>query len=209
MQFHLQLANVYPFLCSKDLCLKWLKFSLALHTAIPIIALSLILFRTSFTYTNNFLISFLSLACWLGTMDKTAFSSMDNSQTQWLPSLFWPWSFWISCQELNLTCEEICKILSEETWARTCGFSQNHRGVGVRWPSGCLGPSPAAAGTPRAGCRGPRPSGFWKSPRRLYSLWAACTSALLPTQWSASWHSDSAFCLNILFKLCSLALTCA
>jgi len=41
-------------------------------------------------------------------------------------------------------------------------------------------PTPAPAGTPRAGGPGPRPGSFWTSPtRRPHSLWATCASALV------------------------------
>lgn len=57
---------------------------------------------------------------------------------------------------------------------------ENHRitkWLRLEETSGSLCP----AGTPRAGCPGPRPGGFGRSPRRRsHSLWAACAIAPLP-----------------------------
>lgn len=54
------------------------------------------------------------------------------------------------------------------------------------------GPTPAPAGTPKAGCPGPHPGNFCRSSRkRLHSLWTACASALSPAQHkSAAWCSE-------------------
>ena len=48
---------------------------------------------------------------------------------------------------------------------------------------GPFDPTAAAAGTPRAGCPGPHPSRFCRSPRRrLHKLWLVFTSAPSPAQ---------------------------
>jgi len=48
----------------------------------------------------------------------------------------------------------------------------------LQGPLGPSAPAPAPAGTPRAGCPGPRPGSSGRSPRRRpHSLWAACASA--------------------------------
>lgn len=52
-------------------------------------------------------------------------------------------------------------------WLRLAGPSEDH----LLWPS------------PKAGCPGPCPCGFWRSPRRRsHSLSAACTRAANPTE---------------------------
>lgn len=64
-------------------------------------------------------------------------------------------------------------------------WSQAHRtaefGRGL-WKSSA--PTPAPAGTPKAGCPGPCPGDFWRSPRweTTGSLWAACASTQSSTQ---------------------------
>lgn len=56
---------------------------------------------------------------------------------------------------------------------------------------------PAPAGTRRAGCPGPHPYGFWKSPRgeAPQHPWATCAGVQSPTQHrSAAWCSYRASC---------------
>jgi len=63
--------------------------------------------------------------------------------------------------------------------------SQNHRAAEVGralWVH-LLHSLPSRA--TRAGCPGPRPGSFWRSPRRRsHSFWAACASAPSPAQWT-------------------------
>ena len=70
-------------------------------------------------------------------------------------------------------------------------FSQSHRvaEIGrVHWVH--LVHHCSSRGT-QSRCSEPHPGSFWRSPRRrLHSLWAACASALSPTQYrSVSWCS--------------------
>ena len=70
-----------------------------------------------------------------------------------------------------------------------------------------LWPTPAPAGTPRAGGPGPWPGGFWTSARRiLHSLWAICASA--PEQHSSA-VLPGAQREPPCFGLCSLLLVLA
>ena len=61
---------------------------------------------------------------------------------------------------------------------------------------GHLVQTPAWARPPRAGCPGPCPGSFQRSPRREtpQPLWSACASSLPPAWWrSASWRSEGTF----------------
>jgi len=70
-------------------------------------------------------------------------------------------------------------------WGRKTPFSSDTKNcrttaqLRCEWiPLDPSAPAPAPAGTPRAGCPGPRPGSSGRSPRRRpHSLWAACASA--------------------------------
>ena len=68
--------------------------------------------------------------------------------------------------------------------------SQNYRKVRVgRDLCGSSSPNPPAeAGSPRAGCTGPRPGGCWISPEKVtpQPLWAACSRAPSPSEGRSS-----------------------
>lgn len=62
---------------------------------------------------------------------------------------------------------KLCQCLTRNSWD----------GKGPVCPSA---PTPAQAGTLRAGCSASRPGGFWRSSRRLHSLWSTCARAPSP-----------------------------
>ena len=100
-------------------------------------------------------------------------------------------------------CSTICWFCSwgHSLSCRTWRESPNHRMAGVgrdlcsNWSN-----HPARAGSPRAGCTGPSPGGFWRSPEKEnpQPLWAACSSAPSPSEGrSSSSCSDGTSCASV------------
>ena len=68
-------------------------------------------------------------------------------------------------------------------------FTESQNGRGWKGPLWVIWSNPPAkTGSPRAGCTGPCLGGSWISPEKEtpLPLWAACSSALSPSEWRSS-----------------------